>query len=160
MRFSSELLEESQIGFVEQADVIDVVLEHRHPLDPEAPRVVVPLLGIDAAVAQDLRMDHPAAARLEPSLVAAALAARARADAAGHVELEAGLGEREVARANSHLAFVAVQRLDHVQERALHVAYGESLVDGQAFDLAEVRQAGAPRAGAPRTAGGAGGLET
>src|SRR5713226_3397964 len=109
-----ELFQEAQVGFVEETDVIDVVLEHRHPLDPETPRVAVPLLGIDAAVAQDLRMDHPAAADLKPSFVPAALAAGARADAAGDVELEARLGEREVARANSHLALFAVQRLDHV----------------------------------------------
>src|SRR5260370_17744951 len=108
MRFSSELLEESQVGFVEQADVIDVVLEHRHPLDPEAPRVAVPLLGIDAAVAQHLRMDHPAAADLEPPFVPAALAARPRADAAGHRQLEPGLGAWEVARPNSDLALFAV----------------------------------------------------
>src|SRR6266851_4222023 len=137
-----KLFEEAEVGFVEQADVIDVVLEHRDPLDPEAPGIAVPLLGIDAAVAQDLWMDHAAAPDFEPSLVPAALAASARADAAGYVELKAGLGEGEVARADSHLALLAVERLDHVHQRALHVADGQRLVHGQAFDLAEVRQPG------------------
>src|SRR4029077_14776596 len=63
-------------------------------------------------------------------------------DAACHVELEARLSEWEVARANAHLALDPIQRLDHVQQRALHVSDGQRLVDSQAFDLAEV---GEPR---------------
>src|SRR6266849_865740 len=137
-----KLFQEAEVGFVEQADVIDGVLEHRDPLDPAAPGIAVRLLGIEAAGAQDLWMDHAAAPDFEPSLVPAALAASARADAAGYVELKAGLGEGEVARADSHLALLAVERLDHVQQRALHVADGQRLVHGQAFDLAEVRQPG------------------
>src|ERR1700747_1490437 len=39
----SDLLQESQVGLIEQADVVDVVLQHRHPLDAETPRVAVPL---------------------------------------------------------------------------------------------------------------------
>src|SRR4029077_8380343 len=142
MRSSSELLEESEVRFVEEADGVDVVLQPRHSFATQTPRVAVPLRRIDAAVAQDLRMDHAAATDLEPSFVPAALAACAGAYAAGHVELEAWLGEREVARAHSHLAFFAVKRLDHVQQRALHVADGEGFVHGQPFDLAEVRQPG------------------
>src|SRR6266568_2771669 len=131
-----KLFEEAKVGLVEETDVVDVVLEHRHALDPEAPGVAVPLFRIDAAVAQHLRVDHAAAAHLEP-----ALAAGARADAARNVELEAWLGEWEEARAHAHLSLLAVERLDHVQERALHVSDGEALVDGETLDLAEVRHA-------------------
>src|SRR5579859_5382917 len=92
-----ELLQEAQVGFVEQPDVVHVVLQHRHPLDPEAPGIAIPLRRVDAAVAQHLRVNHPAAADLKPALVTAALAAHAGADAARDVELEARLGEREVA---------------------------------------------------------------
>ncbi len=46
-----ELLQEAEVGFVEQADVVDVVLEHRHALDAESPGVAVPLGGVDPAVA-------------------------------------------------------------------------------------------------------------
>src|SRR5579864_7737310 len=83
---SSKLLQEPQVGFVEETDVVDVVLEHRHPLDAESPGVAVPIGRVDAAVAKDLRMDHPAAAHLEPALVTAALAPHSVADAARHVE--------------------------------------------------------------------------
>src|SRR6266566_6805589 len=86
-------------------------------------------------------MHHAAPAHLQPALVPATLAARARADAARHVELEARLREWKVARPNAHLAVLAVEGLDHVQQRALHVPDGEGLVDRQPFDLAEVRQA-------------------
>src|SRR3989449_9421540 len=89
-----ELLQEAQVGFVEEADVVDVVLEHRHPLDAESPRVAVPLRGIDPAAAQDLRVHHAAAADLEPSLVAAALSTGATANAAADGELEDPAPER------------------------------------------------------------------
>src|SRR5689334_9781265 len=104
---SSELLQEAQVGFVEQPDVVHVVLQHRHALDTESPRVAVPLRRVDATVTQHLRVDHAAAAHLEPTLVPAALAAHAAADATCHVELEARFGEREVARAYAHLSLAA-----------------------------------------------------
>src|SRR5579859_5852069 len=86
------------------------------------------------------RHSHSTAADFEPALVTAALAAHAGADAARDVELEARLGEREVARAHAHLAVAAVERLDHEEQRALQVPDREPLVHGQALDLAEVRQ--------------------
>jgi hypothetical protein len=109
--------------------------------DAKAPRVSVPLRRVDAAVAEHLRMHHSAAANLEPALVPAALTSNAAADAARDVELEARLGEWEITRPDAHLALQSVQRLDHVQERALHVTNGQPLVDREAFDLAEVGQA-------------------
>src|SRR6266699_4008981 len=136
-----ELFQEAKVGFVEQSNVIHVVLEHRHSLDAEAPRVAIPQGRVDAAVAEHLRVHHAAAADFEPALVPAALAAHAAADAACHVELEARLGERKVARTDAHLALDPVQRLDHEEQRALHISDGQRLVDREAFDLAEVRQA-------------------
>src|SRR5690349_1956474 len=103
-----ELLQEAQVRFVEEADVVHVVLEHRHALDAESPRVAVPLCGIDPAVAKHVGMHHPAATDLEPSLVPAALAPDAAADAAAHIEFEARLGEWEVARAHTDLALAPV----------------------------------------------------
>src|SRR5579864_208755 len=138
---SSKLLQEPQVGLVEEADVVDIVLEHRHPLDAESPGVSVPLGRVDASVAQHLRMHHAAAAHLEPSLVPAALAPHPAADPTRHVELEARLGEGEVARPNPDLAVFAVERLDHVEQGAFHVADGQTLVDRETLDLAEVRKA-------------------
>src|SRR5690348_242432 len=137
---ASELLQEAQVRLVEEADVVDVVLEHRHSLDAETPRVAVPARRVDAAVAQHLRMHHAATADLEPALVPAALAAHPAADAARDVELEARLGEREVARPHTYLAVAAIQRLDHVEQRAFQVADREAFVDRKSLDLAEVRK--------------------
>src|ERR1035437_9745948 len=86
-------------------------------------------------------MDHPAAADLQPALVPEALAARPATDPAGHVELEARFGEREIARPDPHLSLFSIQGLDHVKERALHVANREPAVHREALDLAEIRQA-------------------
>src|SRR5438128_12475845 len=116
-----ELLQEPQVGFVEQADVVDVVLQHRHPLDAETPGVAVPLGGVDASVAQHLRVHHAAPTHLEPPFVAAALASDPAADPTRHVELEARLREGEVARTDTNFPLASVERLDHVPERALHV---------------------------------------
>src|SRR4029077_20560776 len=64
---SLKLLQEAKVGFVEEADVVYVVLEHRHALDAKSPCVAVPFGRVDPAVAQDLRMNHAAAADLEPA---------------------------------------------------------------------------------------------
>src|SRR5260370_26397669 len=120
-----ELLEEAKVGFVEEAYVFDVVLEHRHALDAKAPRVSVPLVGIDAPVAQHLRVDHSTPPDLQPAFVPAALAAGAGADPARYVELEARLGEWEVARAHADFPLLSVEPLDHVKDRALHIAAGQ-----------------------------------
>src|SRR3989442_11873179 len=85
-------------------------------------------------------MPHAAPADLEPPLVSAALAPDTAADTTRDIELEAGFGERKVAGAHPHLAIAAVQRLDHVEQRALHVADRQALVDRKTLDLAEVRQ--------------------
>src|SRR5258708_8640224 len=93
MRFSwrLELLQEAEVGFVEQANVVYVVLEHRHALDAESPRIAVPLGRVDAAVAEHLGVDHPAAPHLEPPFVPAALAPHSIPDSARHAEFDAQL---------------------------------------------------------------------
>src|SRR5260370_13524587 len=116
-----ELLEEGKVGFVEEAYVFDVGLEHRHALDAKAPCVSVPLVGIDAAVAQHLRVDHSTPPDLQPAFVPAALATGAGADPTRHIELKTRLGEREVARAHADFPLLSLYRLDHVKQRALHI---------------------------------------
>src|SRR5439155_18993033 len=108
--------------------------------DAETPGVAVPLRGVDASVAEHLRVHHAAPTHLEPPFVAAALASDPAADPTRHVELEARLREGEVARTDTNFALASVERLDHVQERALHVADREAVVDRKPFHLAEVRK--------------------
>src|SRR5688572_5462320 len=104
----SELREETEVVPVEVADVVDLhALAHHHgALDAPAEGEAAPLLGVDAAGRQHVRMHHAGAAELEPSLLAdAALHVidlpRAAADVAGDVDLERGFGEAEVERAQT-----------------------------------------------------------
>src|SRR5262249_38797201 len=95
---SSQLLYKAEVVFVEEADVVDVVPQHRDALDTEAPREARVALRVDAAVAQNVGVDHTAAADLEPAVAAAAAAPAPATHAARAVELEGGLGVREVRR--------------------------------------------------------------
>ena len=62
------------------------------------------------------------------------------ADAAAHVHLGRGLGEREVVGAEARLALRPEHLLAEVVERALEVAEGNALVHHQALDLVELGQ--------------------
>src|SRR5581483_12500333 len=121
----------------EPPQVGHAVLEQRHPLDAEAPRVAGVLLGVDATVAEDVGMDHAAAADLDPAVPAAGAAAGPAADGAGAVELVARLGVAEVVGPHPDPAVGTEERLAHVGQRALEVAHGEALVDGQPLELHE-----------------------
>src|SRR5690349_6547172 len=99
-RPSSELLQEAEVALEVVLDVGDAVLEHRHALEAHAEREAGVLLAVVADVAEDLRVDHAGAADLDPAgaLADAARAARAGAEGALHVDLDARLDELEVAR--------------------------------------------------------------
>ena len=61
------------------------------------------LLGVDAAVDQDVGVDHAAAQDLDPAAVLAEVAALAAAHVAAHVHLAGRLGEGEEVRAIARL---------------------------------------------------------
>ena len=67
---------EPDVALDDVAHVRDVVAEHQRPLDAHAEREPAVALGVDAAGGQHARVDHAAAAPLDPAL-AAARAARA-----------------------------------------------------------------------------------
>ncbi len=57
---------------------------------------------------------------------------------AGHVDLDARLGEGEEVRAQTHVALVAEDRARELQQRALEVGERDVLVDGETLDLVEL----------------------
>ena len=79
IRRMRELLEEAQVVLVEQADVVDAVLQHRDALDAHAEREAGDLLRVVADRFEDRRMHHAAAEDLEPAGLLADAAARAAA---------------------------------------------------------------------------------
>src|SRR5215475_6022549 len=92
---SGELPEEAQVVVEEQADVVDPVLEDRDPVDAHAEGPARDLLGIVAAVAQHLGVDHARAQDLQPARLLAYPTAGAAAQEAQHVDLRRRLGERK-----------------------------------------------------------------
>src|SRR5215216_1448789 len=84
--FISELLREPDVAGEHLPEIGHVVALLRHAVDAEAEREAAPLLGIDAAGAQDVRVHHAASPELEPL-------AGGRLDD----ELAGRLGDREVA---------------------------------------------------------------
>lgn len=140
----SELREETGVVLEEQTDVGDAVAEHRHPLDAQTksePRVA---LRVDAAVPEDLGVNHAAAEDLDPAGVLADPATRADTcvadtEDAAHVDLRAGLDEGEIARAETHGRAGAIEPLGEGGEHALELGEAHALVDQKALDLVEHR---------------------
>src|SRR6185295_6737450 len=134
-----ELFEEAQVVLVEEADVVDPVLQHRHALHPHAEREAGVLLGVVADGLEHRRVHHAAAENLEPSRLLARAAPRAAARAAADVDLGARLGVGEEAGTQPHL-HVAEERPQHRFERPLQVRERDPLADDEPLELLEHRR--------------------
>src|SRR5919109_3381008 len=118
--------------------------EHERPLDAGAGGEPGYLVGVVAAGAEHVGVDHAGAEQLDPSLAAAGPAAdpAAAADEAGDVHLGARLHEREVRGPQADFSVLAEVGAGEGQQRALHVGHGDALVHGQHLDLVEHRHVG------------------
>src|SRR6266550_3320091 len=104
-----ELPQEAHVVLQEEAEVGDVVLEHRQPVQPGAEGKARVALGVDAAIAKDLRVHHPRPEDLQPATLTAA-ATDTAADSAGHGRPDAGLGEGEVIAHDPNAPFGTEER--------------------------------------------------
>src|SRR5919199_188625 len=138
MSSRTELLEEAQVIGEVQANIVDAGLHHVDPLDAKAAREPTELLGIVATVTQDVGVDHPTAAQLEPAGVLTDTAAFAHAYVTGYVELCARLREREVARTEPHTCPLAVNPLRKGIQGPFEVAHRNIAADRQEFELGEL----------------------
>ena len=107
---------------------------------PEPEREARVPLGVVADELEELRVDHPRAAELDPARVAADGAARAVADVAGDVRLDRRLGEREVVRPELRPPLLAEQRLHQRSRASQEVGERDPLVDREPLDLVEDRR--------------------
>jgi hypothetical protein len=126
-----KLLQKPRVVFVEEADVVDAVTDHRDAFDAEAERPAGPDFRVVADVLEDLGVHHAAAGDLKPFL---AHLARQRA---AEVDLEAGLGVAEVVRSEANARFRSHQFLEDKLHCALEVADGDIAVHVKPFDLVE-----------------------
>ena len=97
-------------------------------------------VAVDAHGVEDGRVDHAAAAELDPAGARAGAAALAAADGAGDLELGRGLGEGEVRRAQARVDVGPEVGRGEGLDRPGQVAEGDAPVDDQPLDLVEDRQ--------------------
>src|SRR5439155_26559382 len=115
------------------------VPEDRDALEPPPEREARDLLRVVADEAEDVRVDHPRAADLDPTLLLAEPAAGALADEARHGSAERRLREREEVGYEARTHVLAEELAQQVSQRALEVGERDSLVDGESLDLVEDR---------------------
>src|SRR5688572_19962942 len=132
---SCELAQEAHVVVEEAAQVVDAIAQHREALDAEAEGEAGVAFRIDADVAQHARMDHAAAEHFQPARAAIGLLP-------GDVDFRRRLGEREIARAETHFEIAFEECAHEFAQCALEVGEAGMLVDQQAFDLVEHRRVG------------------
>ena len=132
-----ELLEELQVVLEHQADVVDAIFQHGDALDADAKGEAGVLIRVDVAVLQNLAVDDAAAQNFDPAGVLAQGAALAVALEAADIDLDAGLGEREVGRAQAGAGVGTEQLLHEGVQGTLQIAQGDALVHDQTFHLVE-----------------------
>src|SRR5215210_2297447 len=111
----NELFQETQIAFIEQAQVIDAIAQHGQPLQPGAEREADGLLGIEAHVADHGRMHLAGAGNLQP-------AALERPAAKSDINFGGRFGEWKIGWAETDLQVIRLEkRLDEIQVYTLEV---------------------------------------
>src|SRR6476469_8504834 len=141
-----ELLREADVALDDLVHPLDPVAQLERPLDAEPERETRVDVGVDAARAQHLAVDHAGASELDPAR-AATRAARlgappgllAVAGEAEEVGLHARLGEREVVGPDAGARLLAEHDPHERVERAAQVGHRQALVNGEALDLVEDR---------------------
>src|SRR6185503_11417193 len=121
------------------SDIRNLVSADRDARRPHAERPAGVLLAVDAGRVEHRGMYHAGAEDFDPPRALARRAPDAAADAALHVHLGRGLGEREVGRAEAS-ARRAEEALREDVERGLEVDEADAFVDAEPFDLLERRR--------------------
>src|SRR5215208_838369 len=144
---SLELLQKAQVALEEEPEVRDAVLRHRHAVGAEPEGEPGVLLRIVSDLLEHSRVYHPRPAHLEPAGALADLAIRVFSIAyeAAHVQLDARLGELEVARPEAQPYVLPEDVAGHRGQGAFEVGEGETLVYRQALNLVEHRGVGRVR---------------
>src|SRR5688572_4626728 len=136
---SRDLVQEPDVGVVENPNVGNVVAQHRdsgraHAEGPPGVAVAIEAGGVDYR-----RMHHSRPEYLHPAGALAAGAAGSVTELALHVHLRRGLREREVARPEARLR-LAEESVGEMSQRRLEIDEADAFIDCQAFNLGEHRR--------------------
>src|SRR5689334_17816098 len=123
---------EPHVAFDHVAHVGQPVAELQRAFQPHAEREAGVHRCVDAARAQDVRVDHAAAAPLDPARAALLLGEP-------HIDLRRRLGEGEERGAQAGARRLTEHGAGESVEGALEVRHRNPLVHGQALDLVEPR---------------------
>src|SRR5580692_4638849 len=139
-----ELTQEADIVLKENLNVVDLVFEHGEAVDAHAEGEATDFFGVVVDEPVDGRIDHACTEEFDPAgafafraRAAGGACAAAAAEDAGDVELDARLGEREIAGAEAGFYPVAEELFYEILDGAGEVAEGDVGIDRQAFDLME-----------------------
>src|SRR5262249_51160383 len=102
-----KLLQEPDIIFVQQPDVIQPVHQRAQPIQSQSEGEAGEVFGIDRDGAQHVRVDHSRPAHLDPAGTFADATAPAAALEAGVIDLRARFYEREIGWAEARACFGA-----------------------------------------------------
>src|SRR5262245_25323967 len=128
-----KLLQEPDIIFVQQPDVIQLVHQRAQSIQPQSEREAGELFGIDRDGAQHVRVDHSRPAHLDPAGAFADATAPAAALEAGVIDLRARFDEREIRWAEARSRFGAEEQTHELLDRAFQVAERDAAVYKQPF---------------------------
>ena len=138
---SCDLLQESHVGIVEQADVGNAVAQHGDARRAHAECPSRVSLAVDAGGLEHVRMHHAGSEDLHPSgaLAAGAPAARHRAGTRTSISADGSVNGKKLGRKRVRVV-APKKRSREVRERRLEVDEADSLVDRESFDLREHRR--------------------
>ena len=111
-----EFVEESVVVLAEEAQVLDLVFEVGDTLDTHAEGKAGIFFRVDAAGVGHGRVDHAAAEDFDPAGAFAERAALAATKVTADIHFGRGLGEGEVARAETYLGLGAEHLAGEVEQ--------------------------------------------
>jgi len=128
-------MQELEVVFKEQAQIVDPVTEHRQALHPHAEREAGVSLRVDADEAEYTRVYHAAAHDLQPAALFADPAASSPADDTLDVDLGGWFGEREIGRAEADLNVLLEKQTQEFVKHALELGETDPLIDQEPLHL-------------------------
>ena len=120
-----------------QAYVIDAIAHHRQPRQTQTERESAPLVRIDSAHAQHIRMHQATRQQLHPTALLAHRTARSTADQALNVQLEPWFDERKIAGPQTHGHFAVEDRAEQGLHEVDQVRDRDVAIHHHAFHLIE-----------------------
>src|SRR5262249_28556112 len=138
---SWKLLQKPHIVLKEHLNIINPVLQHRQPVDPDAERKSAHAFRIVSDKSVHRRIDHPRPKKFNPSRAFAFPARPARrcpaaaAEHARHIELHRRFRKRKIARPEPRLYARPEKLLHEIFDRAGEIAECNVRVHRQSLDL-------------------------